>query len=300
MFQKISRIYNKTIAIAEKEIKLELRFPFAFFTSIFIKPFLSLIPFLILYSALFGTGTSQLNSIITIILAKETDPQLYDLLILQFVQKNFFSSFNQTNYLSWLIIGTIIFSFSKNGFDAFLDRFNREKFWNTIQGTLLAPINRFLILIGYTIVVLIDSILFFIAIMAIYVFIYQISITQIIILFLISFLMLLGSGGIGLIKGAIFISTETYHTLFELAQFFILFLSCYSIPLEYFPEFLRGFILFNPFYHGIELARNIIYGQFTPLTPFSLVYILIFAISAMLIGVYLFNKIWKKFGIHGY
>ena len=90
--------------------------------------------------------------------------------------------------------------------------------------------------------------------------------------------MIIASGGLGLINGAISITTESFRDVFELVQFTILFLSCYSIPIEYFPEILQGVILVNPFYHGVDLARNILYGTYSITMLFSLIYIIIFAI----------------------
>ncbi|MFX1449852.1 MAG: ABC transporter permease [Promethearchaeota archaeon] len=299
MLQKLNRIINKTLGVTEKELKLKLRYPLSFFSYIFIKPFLSLIPFLILYAGLFGLQTPDLSTILYLTTTKEHD-LFFHYQLFKFIEKTFTSSLNQANYFSWLIIGNILFVFSRNGFDAFLEKFSYEKYWNTIQGTLLAPINRYLMLIGYTIVTLIESFLFFLMIIIICVFFIEISIFQIIAIFLIASLMIVAAGGIGLMKGSVFISNENYRIFFEMGQFFILFFSCYSIPFEYFPDFLQGIIQINPFYHGVNLARNLFYGTYSSDIFLSLIYIILFAIITSILGVYLFNKIWKKFGIHGY
>ncbi|MFX0138120.1 MAG: ABC transporter permease [Candidatus Hodarchaeota archaeon] len=300
MLVKLKRIYNKTIAVTEKELKLKLRFPLSFFAYIFVKPFYSLIPFLILYTGLFALQGPDLTSILIFFSELKFNDPLVQYQLYNFLKSAFSSSLNQTNYLSWLIVGNLIFVFSKNGFDAFIEKFIFEKYWNTIQGTLLAPINRYLMLIGYILITLIESMIFFIMMIIISAFLFPISIFQIISIFLIACLMIVASGGIGLIKGSINLSTESYRVFFELGQFLILFLSCYTIPFEYFPEFLQGIIIINPFYHGVNLARNIFYGVYTPDIFLSLLFIIIFAIITAIIGVYLFNKIWKKFGIHGY
>ncbi|NVM03965.1 MAG: ABC transporter permease [Candidatus Helarchaeota archaeon] len=298
MFSRISRVYRKTLAIAEKEIKLKLRFPLNFFSEIFIKPFISLIPYIILYAGIF-TAQSPNNTLITLYLAKDY-PDLFNFLLFNFLKDNFSSSFNQTTYLSWLLVGNIIFIFSRNGFDAFMSRFRTEKYWSTIQGMLLTPINRYLMLLGFVITSFIESMIFFVMMIIISFLVYPIAFYQVILIFLIAFLMILASSGLGLIKGAVYISTESLLTIFELLQFFILFISCYSIPIEYFPESLQFLALINPFYHGVNSAQNIYFGNYSPDLLFSIGYITIFAIVTTILGVYLFNRIWKKFGIHGY
>ncbi|MHA1378155.1 MAG: ABC transporter permease [Candidatus Helarchaeota archaeon] len=301
MSERIKRIYNKTLAITEKELKLDLRYRFRFVYNIFFKPFLALIPFIILYSGIFSGNSSIFSSILNIYLAdKAGETVIYYYLLYQFIQQNFFSSFNQINYLTWLLIGNIVHTFTKNGFDAFVGRFQLEKYWNTIQGTLLAPLNRYLMLASYVIMILIQSFLFFVMMMTICFIIYPINLIHVIMVFLISFLMIIASGGIGLIKGAVSLSNESYRFIFEFSQFFIIFFSCYSVPFEYFPNFLQPLILINPFYHGIKLARNVYYGILTPELTFSVMYIFFFSIVTAMIGVYLFNKILKKYGVHGY
>jgi len=66
------------------------------------------------------------------------------------------------------------------------------------------------------------------------------------------------------------------------------------------PELFQQISLLNPFYHGTNLARNVYYGIFGSSELFSLIYIISFAVIISIISVYLFNKIWKKYGIHGY
>ncbi len=302
MLQRLNRIYRKTIGISEKEFKLKLRFPIYFFTRTLIKPFVSIIPFVILYAGIFFTQNPNIFSLINIYLAYQYEPNsvIYYYYLYEFIEANFLSSFNQSNYLSWLLIGNVVFVFSRNGFNAFIERFQLEKFWNTIQGIILAPVNRYILLFGFILITLFESLLFFILLIIISYLIVPVSFIQIIFVFLIACLMIIASAGIGLMKGAVFISTESYRAIFELIQFIILFLSCYSIPFEFFPDFLQPIIFLNPFYHGVSLAQNVYFGIYSPNIIFSIVYIVIFSIVMVFLGVFLFNNIWKKYGIHGY
>ncbi|MHA1299683.1 MAG: ABC transporter permease [Candidatus Helarchaeota archaeon] len=301
MLERIRRIYNKTLAITEKELKLELRFRLQFFYNIFVLPFLALIPFVILYGGVFSDQGSYINSLLSIFLAdKAGETEIYYYLIYNFIQQNYISTFNQNNYLSWLLIGNIVHTFSKNGFDAFVSRFQIEKYWGTIQGTLLAPLNRYLLLASYIIMVLIQSFLYFLMMITISFIVYPVSFIEFIFMFFMSFLTLIAACGIGLLKGAVTLANENVRFFFELFQFFVIFFSCYSIPREYFPEFLQVFTLINPFYHGINLARDAYFGIYAPDFTFSLTYVITFAISISIIAVYLFNKIMKKYGVHGY
>ncbi|MHA1380665.1 MAG: ABC transporter permease [Candidatus Helarchaeota archaeon] len=297
-FQGIKVSLVQTHAIIEKEITLKLRFPIEFFSHNFIVSIVSFIPLFFLYSGFLGLKTPDFFTIYYFIYA-ERNPYYY-ILLYQFVKQNVFGSLNSVNYLPWLLIGNIIYTFSKNGWDTFESKFIIEKYWSTIQGTLLAPVNRFLVLLGNIITSLIESMIYFIIIIIVCFIIYPISLFQILLLLLIASIMMIASGGIGLITGAIIISSENLSTIFKLFQFTFLFLSCFSIPFELFPAIFQDIITINPFYHGVELARSIYFGTFDLNGVMSLSYILVFGVITSVIGSYIFNKIWKKYGIHGY
>ncbi|NVM03624.1 MAG: ABC transporter permease [Candidatus Helarchaeota archaeon] len=216
------------------------------------------------------------------------------------MDSKFQGTFSEGNFIPWLIMGNIIYTFSKHGFDAFELQFLNEKYWNTIQGTLLAPINRFSILIGYVFATLIETSIFFIAITLVSYFIFTTTLIQMLLVYLIGIIVIISSGGIGLIFGAINVSNENFGPIFQFIQFFILFFSCFSVPLEFFPKFLQDLIVLNPYYHATELVRVIYFGLPNYDIFISLLYIIIFAIISASLGAVICNRIWKKYGIHGY
>lgn len=298
MFEGLKQIIYQIVAVTEKELRLRTRFPLDFFFNIFMVSIKSLIPVLFIIAGLFGTQTPNFYSFFYFFNSEKN--LLYYYLLFKYIDTNFYGSFNQINYVSWLLIGSIIFTFSQHGFDTFEARFGREKYWNTVQGMILSPINRFYILIGYIITSLIESVFFFLFFIIICFLSYPVAIFQIIQVFLIAFIMIIASGGIGLIVGSIFLANENFTSVFSFLQFVVLFFSCFSIPIKFLPSIFQDIAKLNPYYYGTELARNLYYGIYDINWLFSLVYIIIFAIIASYLGVYAFNKIWSKYGIQGY
>ena len=267
IYEKIKIIY----AFTEKEIKKSWRYKYFFLTRIFIEPILSMVPFLLIYSGIF-----------------------YSENLIEF------GGITQENYLSWLFIGSLFHIFAFQGFTAFENRFITEKYWMTIQGSLLAPISKYYLLFGIIIEVFIESSISFI-ILSIFSYIFSpTNFFNIFLIFIILFITLLGTAGIGLIDGAFAISNEDYRFFFKYCYFIMLFLSCYAIPYAIFPKFLEPFILINPLYHSIFLIREIWFNSFSLNCITSLIILLIFTSLSLLLSVMIFNKIWKKFGIEGY
>ena len=82
--------------------------------------------------------------------------------------------------------------------------------------------------------------------------------------------------------------------------------SCVSYPLQIFPEFFRNIFVLNPFYYFFDLIRIIWLTGVDPslafnyFNPFHIIIVGVFSITLPIIAVYLFNTIYKKFGISGY
>ncbi|MFX0142297.1 MAG: ABC transporter permease [Candidatus Hodarchaeota archaeon] len=298
MFQKTKRTVRQTMAVVEKEFLLKLRFPLGFISSIFTASIISLIPLIFIFSGLLGKSNDEIFAIFYFTHAEKN--LIYYCLLYQSIENLYFNSINQFNFLSWLLMGNILFTFCNKGFTVFTKVFYEEKYWNTIQGMLLTPVNKVLILFGNLIMVLIESSIYFSLAIIICLFIYPVPIYNVISFFLIGCIMLIASGGIGFIVGAILLTNENFNTIFQLVQFTILFFSCYSIPIIMFPETFQHISFINPFYHGVSTARNVYYGIFGQSELFSLIYIITFAISISMLSVYIFNKLWKKYGISGY
>jgi len=298
MFQKITRITRQVYGVLEKEFLLRTRYPLAFFSSLFTIPLLSLIPLIFIFGGFLSSDNFSIYQIFYFLNADKDI--IYYYFLIDFLESNISKTFNSRNYLPWILIGNIVYTFSRFGFNAFERRFMYEKFWGTVEGIILAPINKSVILFGFIFSILIESTLYFSIIITISYFIYPISVLQIFQIYLVACIMIIASGGIGLITGTITLANESFIPTFLFIEFTILFFSCFNIPIEFFPRFLQDFILINPYYHGTELARSIYFEIYTPTSIFSLIYIIIFAIIMSFIGILVSNKVWTKYGIHGY
>jgi len=262
-------------AVVEKYLKLETRFKIQFLMK-FVSPIINtLIPFF-----MFGVIFS-INSNYAI------------------------GSWTSTNYILFSLIAFII-HFSRDILKSYNLEFQREKFWKTLPATLIAPVSPyfwllsilitqfFLVLIPITFIIIIIYILFPIEI-------------WIFLLFLgIYILILIIFSGFGLIIATFSISSENISKLFLTIWTITFWLSCVSFPLEIFPELIQFIIKLNPFYYFFDLLRIIWWVGIDStealiyITPTHIIITLCFAISMPIIGVYLFNRIYKKFGIKGY
>ncbi|MFX0140084.1 MAG: ABC transporter permease [Candidatus Hodarchaeota archaeon] len=277
---------------------LRTRYLLSYFSRIFSISVLSIIPLIFLLGGLLNSEYSSVANLLYFHYGERN--QFYYFLLFNYLDSKFLGTFNEGNFIPWLIMGNIIYTFSKHSFDAFELQFLNEKYWNTIQGTLLAPINRFSILIGYVFATLIETSIYFLFIIGISYFIFNFTLIHILQVYIIAIIITIASGGIGLIFGAINLSNENFGPIFQFLQFFILFFSCFSVPFEYFPKFLQDIIVLNPYYHATELVRVIIFGLNDLNIFISILYLIIFMIISASLGAIIYNNIWKKYGIHGY
>ncbi|MBY9007055.1 MAG: ABC transporter permease [Candidatus Lokiarchaeota archaeon] len=183
-------------------------------------------------------------------------------------------------------------------------RLNEEKFWKTLPALIVAPFNRFYLLIGYFIseffVVCIPFFIIFITLL----FVWPISFGTAVVILLIYISVAFIFSGIGLIIGVFAISNENVWGFLRFGISVILIMSCITYPYEIFPESVQSWIKYNPIYYIIDILRllwiedSIIYTVTTHLPHFAvwLTGLIVFP----LIGVYFFNYVFKKLGISGY
>ncbi len=222
---------------------------------------------------------------------------------------------NRYNYGAWILMGIIFFQFCNRMLIRYENVFVREKYWHTIEFTLLAPINRYSVLFGFVIQNILEQTAISI-ILAIVAFLYSPTlIPNIFLIFIVLAFFSSGVAGLGILRGVIALSNENFMSLFGLLSFVFLFLSSYSIPIELFPLPIAMVIRINPLYMELALIRNI---WFYPLTWFSdifvnsltlnffginffdIIYIVCFNLIAIVLGMYFFDRIWERFGIHGF
>lgn len=272
---KKSRAIKKNLkqiyALAEKNVKLQLRFKFGLIIFI-VSPMISILMPLIVFG--------------------------------QFLEYNTqFGIWNSSNFLVYSLIAYNIYLLRIN-IDHFPNRFVEEKYWQTFQAIMVAPFNRFNMLFGIflTNIILISiPFAFFIILCWIY---YPISFLTILFVLAVYFLISLIFSGIGLILGVFALSNENMWKLTSFILSIIIWLSCITYPFEIFPDLLQNVINLNPLYYILDFLRmswienNVIVSISQHSFSFSI--LIISSILMPCLGVYIFNLVYKKFGIVGY
>lgn len=271
LVKQIKDNVSQILALIEKNLKLNIRFKFNLIVS-FITPLITIIMPLIIMEQLFkfndqfGPWTLQ-NYLVFQFIA-------YNIILLQSIMNEFP---NQLNY---------------------------EKFWKTLPFLIIAPFNRFNLLFGIFLSrIVLMSVPFAVFFILCYLY-YPISILTILLVLIIYFLIALIFSGIGLILGVFAISNENIWKLMGFIITLIIWTSCVSYPFEIFPKFIQNVINLNPLYYIFNFLRmawieDNILNSIT-LHYISFIILLSLSMSLPIIGVYLFNTIFKKWGIVGY
>lgn len=263
-------MFEKLITIIEKEIKLNFRYKINYLGESITNTLRLTILFLLVYFGLFSLGFEGIEGL------------------------------NSENFIPFILLGGLISSFFILGIEVFSFKFLSEKYWQTFQAILIAPINKFNLLFGIGLAEAIRLMIIFLSITIITYLIIPTKMIYIFAILLITLLTYFGILGVGLTKGAITLSNENYIFVFELISATWIFLSCLYYPINIFPKFIQKIILLNPIYHSVTLIRELWYGSINSSLWTHLFWVLGFAIIFPIVGVYLFNKTIKNFGIKGY
>ena len=271
----VKRNLKKVTAITQRNLLFETRFKLTFIQNL-ITPLVQMIIFFIIFGTIFTINKDYI-----------------------------FGYWGIQNYLIFLLLGFSI-QYLRPIASRFARSLQNEKYWKTLQAILIAPINRFLLILGIVIEHLIAYSLPILILLFIAFIIYPISFEFLILVILIYMCIVLTFGGIGLLIGVFTITNENVASVSSLVLQVIFWLSCITYPLEIFPEPLRFFIKLNPLFYYFDLLRlvwllGIDYNtaiKFITLT--HILVVIIFTISILALSVYFFDKIFNKYGITGY
>ena len=275
------KILFDSLAIAEKELKLNFRYKWAFFISNLLNPLLRAGPFLLVYYGFFAIAGDSVS----------------------------IGGVSSLSFVVFLLLGMLVDIFLHSGLTVFSDNFLREKFWQTIQGFLLAPTHKLSLVIGVGIsqlVAIFPTMLFFLLIT----FIWQ-PVSPLVLVFCLlvlagAFLIALGAG---LLLGSAALFNENFVPIFGYLRVIWVFFSCfyYSIDVLKFSVWgvlidLRLLAELNPIYQAVAIIRATwVYGfdyafQLWP----QFAYFAAFVIIVPLVSVFIFRKLFKRFDIEGY
>ena len=186
----------------------------------------------------------------------------------------------------------------------FPGQFRAEKFWKTLPALIVGPFNRFNLLFGiffsHIVMIFIPFSIFFVW----GIYIEPISISTVLFVLVLYFLIALIFSGVGLIFGIFAISNENVWQVLSFLLMFVFWFSCISYPFELFPKFIQDIINLNPLYYIFDFLR-ITWIQNDVIMTISSYYfhfltLIITSIVLPFIGVFLFNLVYKKYGITGY
>jgi ABC-type polysaccharide/polyol phosphate export permease len=268
--RKSKRIITRTIAFARREFKLRTRYKWPYISITIVIPILHALPLIILYAGLLAAVPEGIAGL------------------------------TPERYLTWVLLGSVIYSTFSAAYQIFRGRFAEEKFWMTIQGTLIAPASKYYLLFGVIIEITIRGFVTSIVFFVLSYIAYPASLLNIFLVMVIFLIGLMIGTSLGLIWGTLYLINENLAPIFEYILYILVFLSCYSIPFELYPEFLQLPIYVNPLYQLINLSRVFWFGDFSVGLIGSFFYVLIFCIVCMIVGVYFFTKYTRRFGVRGY
>jgi len=268
---RLRSIISRTLAFTKKEFKLISRYKFNYLSQTIIMPILHVLPLLIIYGGIVAIAPSEWESI------------------------------NPQNVLPWVLVGSVIYSVYSLGYTVFRTRFSMEKYWMTIYGTLIAPISKYYLLFGVIIELTVKAFVTSVLFIIISLLVYPTSILNLFLLFGLIMMTLIAGAGISLVNGTMFLINENISSIFDYILFVLVFFSTYSIPYEFYPTGILQFIVnINPLYHFVNLGRQIWFMQLSFESLWSLLYISIFTILCVIIGVLVFSKSTRRFGVRGY
>ncbi len=210
---------------------------------------------------------------------------------------------NDTNYLVFLFTAFNI-ELLRRIIQDFPENLRLEKYWKTLPALMIAPFNKVHLLFGVFFSHLIIIAIPFAALFVLTFMISPISLPTIFLIICIYLLIDLIFSGVGLFLGVFAISKENYWRIFSIGIQIVFYASCVIYPFEIFPQEIQRAIWWNPFYHIFEILRITWMDDNILLTlasyPRQFIILLGTAIIVPLIGIYIFNKVYNKFGIVGY
>ena len=273
--KSIRRYVRQIFAIVEKDISLELRIKTNLISRI-VNPAIQLFLYLFLFGIIFNVRTD------------------YKL-----------GYWDNNNYILFLLLAYTV-NFSRGIMNKYNLSFRRDKYWKTLSAIMVAPVNKFTLLLGELAAEMIMMSVPIIIILVIAYILFPISLLYLFLTLLILFAIFLTFASIGLIIGVLRISREQYVSYITFILRFVFLFGCIFYPINIFPEFIQIFVLLNPFYYFFDLLRltwylGINYDVANSLITIQhiIIVLLITAISPI-ISIYLFDKVYKKYGITGY
>ncbi len=170
-----------------------------------------------------------------------------------------------------------------------------EKDMGTLDGMLVAPINRLSIILGKTLAqttrgMIQGVLILFLAILLFNVHIYG----SILLVFLILFLVVFSFVGLGIMITSFTNNEQTATMIMMTLMFPMMFFSGVFFPIEQMPAFMQGIAKILPLTYATDALRNVIVlGAGVPAISGQLLFLVIFGVVFLVISIPLFNRAMK-------
>lgn len=272
----LSNDFRETLAIARKEIQIDLRFAFSYLFQSIISPLGRLVPILTVYAA--TVGQNDISPIPGI--SKET-------------------------YIPFLALGIIFNTAWRASTSAFVEKFKRDKWARTIEIMFIAPVRTTATIVGVGISVIVQNIPTFVAFLLALWIIHPTSIMGLCLAFFSFVLVTLIGLSVGLLYGGVALATENLSPFVAYTISAFTFLTPFFYPIEVIAKLpaplstiFEPLIKFNPLNSAISFARTA-WLETNKVSLFEITYVFIVTMLLMVAASYGFRMIWRRFGIQG-
>lgn len=271
IIKKIKDDLNQIFAVIEKDLKLSTRFKLPIIMR-FITPILNLILPLIILGQIFTFSEN-------------------------------FGPWNSQNFALYVMTSYQI-NIMASVRNIFPSRFGTEKVWKTLYAIMIAPFNRRNLLFGMFFTYMIMNSIYFTIFFVISLFIMPISFITVLSLFIFYFFIALIFSGVGLFLGALAISKPSLTPIVTLGISISFIFSCLGYPFDFFPPHFQALVILDPFFYLFDFIRTIWLDDNIFLSivthPLHVFLIVGGAIILPLVGLWIFNIIYNKYGVVGY
>lgn len=261
-------LIGQSLALAEKEILLGLRFKAMFFMDFLVNPIIFSVIFLVVYNTFFSAAQTSIYGI------------------------------SAANFVPFVLIGSLTHLYVNAGSTAFNSIFLTEKYWETAFGMLFVTRNNLALIFGSTLATAIKISFPTAIILAISFAAFPVSILTVLTAVLMLLLVLSVSLSFGLISGCFALSNENLVPIFNYFRYGLIFLSCFYYPIGALPRALHPLVQINPLYHAVLCIRSVWFGGGLPI--FSIAYLLACAVFMPFFAVAIFDRVFKRYGVQGY
>jgi ABC-type polysaccharide/polyol phosphate export permease len=208
------------------------------------------------------------------------------------------SEVNGQNFIAFTIVGALASTLFNLGFASFTNRFQAEKYWETMYAMLASPLSPWAILLGTS---LSDLVRFSGVVTFFLVFAYAVwpvpaaAVLESVLLLLLLYLIV---AGFSLIRGVLLLVNENYDPFVQYGILATSYVSCFYFPQSFLPPVLQNFALINPIYFVVYNLRAVWLGL--PVQPLFLLFSVVAGVIGPIIGTYAFRAVWRNHDISGY